>query len=133
MNEKSVVIIDDSKYIIGMLERFFVEQLHFKIAATALDGTEAVELYRRYKPDLVTLDLSMPNKDGKEVLKELLDEFPQANILVISAIRGDAVMQCLSMGAKGYIEKPLRLNNADFIADFIETVNEAVGTEGKPK
>jgi two-component system chemotaxis response regulator CheY len=133
MSEKSVIIIDDSKYIIGLLERFFVEQLHFKVVATALDGTDALDLYRRLKPDLLTLDLSMPNKDGKDVLKELLNEFPDANILIISAIRGDAIMQCLSMGAKGYIEKPLRFTNADFVADFIESVNEAVGTSGPPK
>ncbi|MBN1576560.1 MAG: response regulator [Chitinispirillaceae bacterium] len=133
MSEKSVIIIDDSKYIIGLLERFFIDRLHFKIIATALDGTDALNLYRKFKPDLLTLDLSMPNKNGQDVLKELLDEFPDANVLIISAIRGDAILQCLSMGAKGYIEKPLRLSNGDFVADFIETVNEAVGVREPPK
>ncbi|MBN1307073.1 MAG: response regulator [Chitinispirillaceae bacterium] len=127
MSEKSVIIIDDSKYIIGLLERFFVDRLHFTIAATASDGTNAINLYRKFRPDLLTLDLSMPNKHGQEVLKELLNEFPDANVLIISAIRGDAILQCLSMGAKGYIEKPLRFTNADFVDDFIETVNESVG------
>ena len=133
MSEKCVIIIDDSKYIIGLLERFFVEQLHFKVVATALDGTEALDLYRRFKPDLLTLDLSMPNKDGKDVLKELINEFPEANILIISAIRGDAILQCLSIGAKGYIEKPLRFSSTEFIEDFIESVKEAVGESEPPK
>lgn len=129
MSEKRVMIIDDSKYIIGLLERFFIDQLHFKVVATALDGTNALELYRKYKPDLLTLDLSMPNKDGKEVLKEVLEEDPDANVLIISAVRGDALLKCMSMGAKGYVEKPLRLSDSDFIADFTETVNEVVGIE----
>lgn len=133
MSEKCVIIIDDSKYIIGLLERFFVEQLHFKVVATALDGTEALDLYRRFKPDLLTLDLSMPNKDGKDVLKELINEFPEANILIISAIRGDAILQCLSIGAKGYIEKPLRFSSTEFVEDFIESVKEAVGESEPPK
>lgn len=127
MIEKRVMIIDDSKYIIGLLERFFIDQLHFKVIATTLDGTNALELYRKYQPDLLTLDLSMPNKDGKEVLKEVLGEDPAANIIIISAVRGDAMLQCMSMGAKGYVEKPLRLSDSDFIADFIETVNDVVG------
>lgn len=129
MSEKRVMIIDDSKYIIGLLERFFIDQLHFKVVATALDGTNALELYRKYRPDLLTLDLSMPNKDGKEVLKEVLEEFPDANVIIISAVRGDALLKCMSMGAKGYVEKPLRLSDSDFIADFTETVGEVVGIE----
>jgi two-component system, chemotaxis family, chemotaxis protein CheY len=129
MSEKSVIIIDDSKYIIGLLERFFIDQLHFKVVATAPDGTNALDLYRKFKPDLLTLDLSMPNKHGKDVLKELLNEDPVANVLIISAVRGETIMECLSMGAKGYIEKPLRFSDADFTSDFIETVNEAVGVQ----
>ena len=127
MSEKTVIIVDDSKYIIGLLERFFVDQLHFKVVATALDGTNVLDLYKKYRPNLLTLDLSMPNKDGKVVLKEILDEDPEANILIISAVRGDAMLKCMTMGAKGYIEKPLQLSDPDFVADFIETVNEVVG------
>jgi len=127
MDEKTVMIVDDSKYIIGLLDRFFTDTLHFKVVCTALDGTNALELYKRYKPDLLTLDLSMPNKDGKEVLKEVMAEDQEANVLIISAVRGDAMLNCMTMGAKGYIEKPLQLSNTDFVADFIETVNEVMG------
>jgi len=129
MSEKRVMIIDDSKYIIGLLERFFIDKLQFKVVATALDGTNALELYRKHRPDLLTLDLSMPNKDGKDVLKDILNAYPEANVLIISAVRGDSMLKCMSMGAKGFIEKPLRLSDADFIADFIETVNEVIGAD----
>jgi two-component system chemotaxis response regulator CheY len=127
MSEKTVMIVDDSKYIIGLLERFFTDTLHFKVVCTALDGTNALELFKRYKPDLLTLDLSMPNKDGKEVLREIMTEAPEANVLIISAVRGDAMLNCMTLGAKGYIEKPLQLSNSDFVGDFIETVNEVMG------
>ena len=129
MGEKTVMIVDDSKYIIGLLERFFVDQLHFKVVATALDGTNTLELYRKFKPDLLTLDISMPNKDGKDVLREIMIEYPNANVLIISAVRGDSMLKCMSMVAKGYIEKPLQFSDPDFVADFIETVNEVIAVQ----
>lgn len=131
MSEKTVMIVDDSKYIIGLLERFFTDTLHFKVVCTALDGINVLDLFKRYQPDLLTLDLSMPNKDGKEVLREVMAEKPDANVLIISAVRGDAMLNCMTMGAKGYIEKPLQLSNSEFVGDFIETVNEVMGITEK--
>ena len=127
MSEKTVMIIDDSKYIIGLLERFFVDKLHFIVVATALDGTNVLELYRQYRPNLLTLDLSMPDKKGVDVLKDVLEADPGANVLIISAVRSDAMLKCMTMGAKGYVEKPLRFSDLDFVSDFIETVKEVCG------
>jgi hypothetical protein len=57
-------------------------------------------------------------------MKEIYTEFPKANILMISAVRGDAMLECMKMGAKGYIEKPLKFNDVEFVKDFQETVEE---------
>ena len=122
--KRTVVIVDDSKFLMKQITDFFEQQLGFSVAATGYDGNEAVELYRKFKPDLITLDISMPNKSGSDAMKEILHEFPEAKVLMISAVRGNAMLQCMCDGAKGYIEKPLKLNDAEFTRDFRETVEE---------
>lgn len=121
---RTVVIVDDSKFLIRQIAQFFETELGFSVLATGTDGNDALELYRTHKPDLITLDISMPNKSGEEAMKEILKENPQANIVMISAVRGDAMLECLSNGAKGYIEKPLKFNDREFIDDFKDTINE---------
>jgi two-component system, chemotaxis family, chemotaxis protein CheY len=121
---KTVVIVDDSKFLIKQISQFFEKDLGFQVVATGFDGNEAVELYKKHKPDLITLDITMPNKDGQEAMKEIYAEFPNANVLMISAVRGDAMLECMNMGAKGYIEKPLKFTDPEFVKDFQETVEE---------
>ncbi len=121
---KTVVIVDDSKFLIKQIVEFFENQLGFQVMALGNDGNDAVELYKKYKPDLITLDITMPNKDGTDALKEIMKEFPDANILMISAVRGSAMLDCMNAGAKGYIEKPLKFADSEFVNDFKETVNQ---------
>lgn len=121
---KRVVIIDDSKFLQRQITQFFEKNLGFRVIATGNDGNEAVKLYREYKPDLITLDIDMPNKDGQQAIKDIFTEFPDANILMISAIKGEAMLECMKLGAKGYIEKPLKFENTAFVKDFQDTVDE---------
>jgi two-component system chemotaxis response regulator CheY len=121
---KTVVIVDDSKFLIKQIVEFFENQLGFQVMATGTDGNQAVELYKKHKPDLITLDITMPNKDGIDALKEIVKEFPDAKILMISAVRGSAMLECMNAGAKGYVEKPLKFSDNEFVNDFKETVNE---------
>lgn len=121
---KSVVIVDDSKFQIMQLGRFFVEVMGFAVAATGENGEEAVELYRANRPDLITMDLTMPKLDGRGALTKILEEFPDARVLVISAVKGPILLDCLTLGAKSYIEKPLRFDKEDFVRDFKSTVED---------
>lgn len=121
---KTVVIVDDSKFLIKQIVEFFENQLSFQVVATGNDGNEAVELFKKHKPDLITLDITMPNKDGMDAMKEIVKEFPNANVLMISAVRGSAMLECMNAGAKGYVEKPLKFADSEFVNDFKETVNE---------
>jgi two-component system chemotaxis response regulator CheY len=120
----SVVIVDDSKFQILQLGKFFAEGMGFTVAATGENGEEAVELYRAHRPDLLTMDLTMPKLDGRGALTQILQEFPAARILVISAVKGPLLLDCLSIGAKSYVEKPLRFDKEDFVRDFKATVEE---------
>jgi two-component system, chemotaxis family, chemotaxis protein CheY len=122
--DKSVVIVDDSKFQTMQLGRFFADVMGFRVLASGENGEEAVELYRTHKPDLITMDLTMPKLDGRGALAQILQEFPDANVLVISAVKGPMLLDCLTLGAKSYIEKPLRFDKEDFIRDFKSTIGE---------
>ena len=123
-----MVIVDDSKFLLRQITEFFEQQLGFSVVATGCDGNDAVELYRKFKPDLITLDISMPNRSGADAMKCILSEFPEAKILMISAVRGNTMLQCMCDGAMGYIEKPLKLGDAEFTRDFKETIEEIFAT-----
>lgn len=127
---RSVVIIDDSKFQTLQLGRFFSEVMGFTVSATGEDGEQAIELYRTHKPDLLTMDLTMPRLDGRGALTQILAEFPDAKILVISAVKGPLLLDCLTLGAKSYMEKPLRFDKEDFVRDFRATVEEILKATG---
>jgi two-component system, chemotaxis family, chemotaxis protein CheY len=124
---KRIVIIDDSIFLIQQLMNFF-EGMGHKVVGTGTDGYQAVALFREHKPDLITLDITMPNKDGMEALAEILDEFPDANVMMISAIQGQEMTKCIKIGAKAYMEKPLLFNDGRFVDDFKISLAEIFGS-----
>jgi two-component system, chemotaxis family, chemotaxis protein CheY len=121
---KRIVIIDDSIFLIKQLTEFMELSMGYKVVADGSDGNQAVALYRQHKPDLITLDITMPNKDGVEALTEIIEEFPDANIMMISAIRGQEMTKCIKIGAKAYMEKPLLFNDEQFVRDFKASLAE---------
>ncbi len=121
---RSVVVVDDSRFLVKQISDFFEKELGFTVSAMGYDGNDAVTLYLKYRPDLITIDITMPNKTGLDAMKEIISEFPQAKVLIISAVRGESMLECMNHGAKGYIEKPLKFNDPEFVSDFKETINE---------
>lgn len=127
--KKRVVIVDDSPLSSGQLVEFFTSKMGFDIAGAGIDGNAALDLYRSHKPDLITLDITMPNKDGETATIEILKEFPEAKILIISALHGDATLRCLSAGASGYFPKPIKFNDAEMMSELVKTVNNILECE----
>ncbi len=121
---RKVIVVDDSKFLVKQIVEFFESEMSYEVVGTGNDGNEAVELYEKHKPDLITLDITMPNKDGQQAMEEIITKYPDANVVMISAVRGDTMLECMSFGAKGYIEKPLKFKDADFVADFKSTIEE---------
>jgi two-component system, chemotaxis family, chemotaxis protein CheY len=128
--QRSVIIVDDSSFMTEMLHAFFTDVLDFRVVATGCNGMQAVSLYRQHRPDLLTMDLTMPVKDGKSALREILAEFPDAKVLMITSQLGPPVIDCLKIGAAGYVEKPLMLESREFVEVFTETVNLALAGKG---
>lgn len=103
---KTIMIVDDSNVIRNRITRGSKE-MDFVVVATATNGAEALDLYRQHRPDLVTMDLTMPKMDGLECISEITAMDEDANILVISALSDKATgIKALEYGARGFICKP---------------------------
>ena len=102
-----VLITDDSKFVIKQLTQILVSE-NYDIVGSALDGEEAIKLYQELKPDLVTLDITMPKMDGITALAKIMEYDKNAKIVMVSALgKEDLVKQALIGGAKNFITKPL--------------------------
>lgn len=101
------MIVDDSKIITRTLTKNF-NLMGFTVSGVASNGQEAVAMYKEIKPDLVTMDITMPIMDGIEALK-LIQEFDRAAKIVMVTSHGEEklVMDAITYGAKGYILKPI--------------------------
>ena len=110
MYEMNVLVVDDSSLTRAAMVAA-LEAYDHRVIAEGKDGNEAVTLYKEKKPDVVLLDLAMPNKDGLEAIKEILEFDPKANIVAVSALY-DRTMQkrAVELGARAYIVKPFELS-----------------------
>jgi two-component system chemotaxis response regulator CheY len=106
MGAKRVLIVDDT-LIMRKRIRDIAEQAGWQIAGEAKDGEEAVALYRQEKPDLVTMDIVMPNLDGVTALKRMRQDDPQARVVMVSAVnQKEKLAECIQAGAIDFIVKP---------------------------
>lgn len=121
---KRVVIVDDSAFVRKQLKRFFEEDLGYTVVGTGINGAEAIELYDKHKPDLMTLDIVMGGMDGIDAVKSIIPKHPDAKIMMVSAVRTGEMLECISSGAKGYVEKPLKMKDPEYVKDFKDTINE---------
>ena len=101
------MIADDSAFMRKMI-RDILEKLGHKDIIEAVNGKEAIDKYKSDKPDLVMLDIIMPDISGIDVLRSLIEEDKNAKVIMVTAFGQDAmVKECNQLGAKGYILKPL--------------------------
>ena len=110
-----LMIVDDSNIIRRRIERS--QQIaRLEVVGAACNGREAVDLFRRTQPDVVTMDLTMPEMDGIECVEELIAINPKVLILVVSALADKATaVEAIEKGANGFLCKPFndrQLNEA---------------------
>ena len=101
-----ILIVDDSgtmrKIIGGMLKSEMYE-----VAGEAGDGAMGFDMYKELKPDVVTLDINMPNENGIDALKKILDFDAEAKVVMLTSEgQRESVSDAIELGAKGYIVKP---------------------------
>lgn len=117
----TLMIVDDSNVIRNRISRNSTE--HFEVVATATNGKEALDKYKQLRPNVVTMDLTMPEMDGLMCISEIIGFDENANILVISALSDKATgIKALELGARGFICKPF--TDEDLASALHEMITE---------
>ena len=102
-----VLIVDDSLIIRKKISKI-LENLGHKVVFDATNGQEAIDAYFKYKPDLVTMDITMPDMDGITAVKHIIKDEKEAKIIMITSHgQEDMVIKSIQAGAVGYILKPI--------------------------
>jgi two-component system chemotaxis response regulator CheY len=101
-----VLVVDDAGFMRQTLSAILTQH-GYEVVGTAADGREAVTAYQQHKPDLVTMDLTMPNVDGLQAVREIREIDPRARIVVVSAMGQQAkVLDAIQAGASDFVVKP---------------------------
>jgi DNA-binding NarL/FixJ family response regulator len=101
---RTILLVDDSKVIARLLESLLKSE--FKILGHAKDGNEGFQMYQTLKPEVVLLDVTMPNCNGKECLANIMKLNPAAKVIMVSSLSDEATIgECLRLGARGFITK----------------------------
>ena len=117
----TVVIVDDNDMMRSIL-RAMLRGDDYEVVGEARNGTQAVEITERMKPDIVCMDVVMPEKDGLEALCEIKAARPETKIVMITSNSDpDTVQESIQNGASGFIIKPF---NAARVLDTLEKVSE---------
>lgn len=114
-----ILVCDDSAFMRMMLKKVLIDNGH-EIVGEAGDGMEAVQLYRQHKPDLATMDITMPKMDGIQAVAHIHEENPLARIIMVTALgQRTIITDALKAGASDFIIKPF---DADQIIATIKKV-----------
>ena len=116
-----VIIVDDHAVVRSGLEQFLATTGDIELVGTAADGLEAIEVTAATSPDVVVMDLSMPNLDGVEATRRISAEHPSSRVLVLTSFSDRTrIMDALSAGADGYL---LKHSDPEEIAAAIRSVH----------
>lgn len=115
---RKVLIVDDAAFM-RLAIRNILEKHSFEVIGEGEDGYDAVKKYKDLKPDIVTMDITMPGMTGLEALKKIIEFDPAARIIMVSAMGQEhMVMEAVMNGAKSFIVKPFKEDHV------IQTLNK---------
>lgn len=116
-----VMIVDDAEFMRMIIRDILLMHGH-EVVAEIGDGEEAIQTYLEIKPDIVLMDIIMPDMDGKEALKRLLIMDPEAKVVMCSSLGQQALItESMKIGAMGFIVKPFE---PDGMLDVIKKIAE---------
>ncbi|CRK80938.1 response regulator [Neobacillus massiliamazoniensis] len=116
-----VLIVDDAAFMRMMLKDILSKNGH-EVVGEAVNGADAIEKYQELLPDIVTMDITMPEMDGITAVKEIRAAHPQAKIIMCSAMgQQPMVLEAIQLGAKDFVVKPFQAERV------IESINKVLG------
>lgn len=108
MTARPTVLLCDDSRALRMLAAGQLEEAGFEVVGEAGNGLQALERYQALRPDLVLLDLVMPECDGRQALARILEHDPQARVVILSSLGAQSdIEECLRIGARSYLQKPI--------------------------
>jgi len=106
-----VLVVDDALFMRTTLSNL-LEEWGLEVVAQAANGREAVAMYKEHSPDLVTMDVTMPIMSGLDALKLIIQDDPEAKIIMITALgQQRVIVDALENGAKDFVTKPFQQEN----------------------
>jgi DNA-binding NarL/FixJ family response regulator len=116
-----IILADDHRIFRKGLKSLFSEKKNIEVLAEADNGDEALEATRKYKPEIVVMDIAMPKMDGIEATRQIRERFPDTEVVILSMHAKKAYIdQVLKAGAKGYV---LKDSDEDNLLSAIDTVH----------
>jgi len=117
MNKIRVVLIEDSIVALEILQRLINSSDEVEVVGTALDGVEGLRLIERTQPDVICTDLQMPNMDGLEFTKAVMERFPRPVLVISNAVQPsdvDNIFNLMQAGALDFFPKPTTGTATDY-------------------
>ncbi len=121
-----LMIVDDSTIIRSRIQRAY-DSDKFSVVAVASNGVDAIAQFKQFQPQVVTMDLTMPEMDGINCIEKLIELNPELLILVVSALSDQATgIEALQKGANGFLLKPF---SDEDLRDALDELTHHVWTE----
>lgn len=115
-----ILMVDDAVFIRKVLKGI-LQELGIELVREASNGSEALKILKEFSPDVVTLDITLPDMSGIELLRKIKSINPSADVIMISAINThDIVKEALREGAAGYITKPFSREKVEEVLKSLE-------------
>lgn len=122
----NLVIVDDSPFMVATLKKVFEKHGH-NVFASGYDGDQGVQLYSEHRPDVILLDITMPNKSGKQCLEEIIQVDQAACVVIITSVTDEeTAKECIDIGAKAYLQKNVNFANPEEQLNLVSKIEQII-------
>lgn len=124
MGKITFIITDDAVFMRTLLRKIIEQCGDYEVAGEASNGREAIEAAKKHQPDILTLDITMPEMDGIQAVPEILKVSPKTKIIMVSAMgQQSMVIEAIKQGARDFVVKPFDKSR------IFQSINNVLGND----